>query len=279
MPTLEIYQEPRESGSSETTDTEGLNTAPREAQVRSPGVANATLEIEAKDTETNNAEFDNEGANKARNEVGQHEVETREEKGDERRTDEEQYQGWRGEIMTGGVRPTDEIVAAEEEGGKVEQEKAVEAGGGEEEVEETMDPSEILDNLSVALQAIKDSGTFATSGHFPSAPNPVLSIDGIGIVGLPLSSRDAEIIIAAATQAPFGHGERTVVNTDVRDTWELQPNQVRFLNPAWKDWIEKEVMAKAANDLGIANSAQTVKCELHKLLLHKEGGHFLPHKE
>lgn len=274
MPTIKIDQEPTKSGSPGTTDTGGLSTAPREAQVQSPGAANATPEIgakiEAKDIKTSNIGFDNEDANKAVL-VGQHEVENKEEKGGERRTDEGRYQGRRGEIMT-EVEPTDEVEAV---GEGESQEKTVE----EEEEEETMDPSEILDNLSAALQAIEDSGTFATSGHFSSAPNPVLSIDGIGIVGLPLSKRDAEIIIATATQAPFGHGERTVVNTDVRDTWELQPNQLQFLNPAWKDWIEKEVMAKAANDLGIANSAQTVKCELHKLLLYKEGGHFLPHKE
>lgn len=36
---------------------------------------------------------------------------------------------------------------------------------------------------------------------------------------------------------------------------------------------------KAVNDLGVADQAQTVKFELYKLLLYKEGRHILPHKE
>lgn len=57
------------------------------------------------------------------------------------------------------------------------------------EKEETMDPSEVSDNLSAVLQAIKGNGTFATSGHFSSTPNPALSINGTGVIGPPLSIR------------------------------------------------------------------------------------------
>lgn len=280
IPTPEATKADTESaefGNPGATNAKVLNAVPRETQAGNAEVVNAVFEIEAKkvevrDIEANNAEFNDEAANKVRNKVGQPEVENREEKVDERTTNEERDQEKREEGATGGAERAGVI----EGDGKENQEKAVE---DEAEEEETMDPSEISDNLSAALQAIEDCGTFATSGNFSSAPSPVLSIDSIGIVGLPLSNRDAETIIVTATQAPFGHGERTVVNTDVRDTWELQPNQIQFLNPAWKSWIEKEVLAKAAGDLGIVNTAETVKCELYKVLLYKEGGHFLPHKE
>lgn len=257
-----------------TKNTENLNPDPIDAQVKGSETANAVFEIETKnakasDTEVNSAEFESETADKVPDEIKQPDVENREERRDERRANEGRDQG----ITAGGIKQEAIFTKVSNEGNQ----RAVEVGTEEE--EETMDPSEISGNLSAALQAIKDNGTFATSGHFSSAPNPALSINGIGMIGLPLSDRDAEIIIAAGIQAPFGHGERTVVNKDVRDTWELQPDQLQFLNPAWKDWIERVVMVKVANDLGIADSAQTAKCELHKLLLYKEGGHFLPHKE
>lgn len=269
--------ESTEFGSSGIKNTENLNPVPIEAQVKGSETANAAFEIETKnaeasDTEVNSAELESETANKVPGEIRPPEVENREERRDERRANEGRDQE-EGGITAGGINLEAIFKKVSNEGNQ----GAVEVGTEEE--EETMDPSEISGNLSAALQAIKDNGTFATSGYFSSAPNPALSINGIGMIGLPLSNRDAETIIAAGIQAPFGHGERTVVNKDVRDTWELQPDQLQFLNPAWKDWIERVVMVKVANDLGIADSAQTAKCELHKLLLYKEGGHFLPHKE
>ena len=59
------------------------------------------------------------------------------------------------------------------------------------------------------------------------APNPGLHIDKLGTIGLPLGIRDAKAIISIAEQAPFGMGERTVVDTEVRDTWQLDGSQVR----------------------------------------------------
>lgn len=267
--------ESTEFGSSEIKITENLNPVSIEAQVKGSQTVNAVFEIETKnaeasDTQVNSAEFENETATKVPGEIRQPEVENRGERHDKRRTSEGRDQE-EGEITTGGIKQEAIFTKASNK----ENQEAMEV----EMEEESMDPSEISGNLSAALRVIKDNGTFATSGHFSSAPNPALSINGIGTIGLPLSNRDAEIIIAAGTQAPFGHGERTVVNKDIRDTWELQPNQLQFLNPAWTDWIEKEVMVKAANDLGIVDSAQTAKCELYKLLLYKEDGHFLPHKE
>ena len=58
------------------------------------------------------------------------------------------------------------------------------------------------------------------------APNPGLHIEKLGTIGLPLGTRDANAIISICEQAPFGQGERTVVDTEVRDTWQLDGSQV-----------------------------------------------------
>lgn len=232
-----------------------------------PGVVNGdaeTMETGTANTETRKIEAKNETGSKNRNEeAGQSGLEPKE-AGSEVESNNQQSEGQESENAVAGAKQEEEVVVGD--------------GGGEEE-EEMSDPSDIWEQLETCLGSIEDSGTFATSGVFPTAPIPVLSIEGIGIVGLPLSSRDAEAIVAVAAQAPFGHGERTVVDTNVRDTWELRPNQVQFLNPLWQNFIEEEVLVKAASDLGVSNAAQTVRCELHKVLLYKEGGHFLPHKE
>lgn len=71
-------------------------------------------------------------------------------------------------------------------------------------------------------------GSYSFHRSHPNAPNPGLFLlpNDIGGVGLPLSKRDAEAVKSGCRQAPFGKGERTVVDTTVRDTWEMDANQV-----------------------------------------------------
>ena len=47
-----------------------------------------------------------------------------------------------------------------------------------------------------------------------------------------MSERDARLIEAAATQAPSGKETETVVDTTVRDTFEINPDKFSFKNPA-----------------------------------------------
>lgn len=77
---------------------------------------------------------------------------------------------------------------------------------------------------------IAESFTGSHSFHqaYPNAPDPGLCLlaNDIGTVKLPLSTRDAELVRSGCRQAPFGQGERTIVDTTVRDTWEMDANQV-----------------------------------------------------
>ena len=72
-------------------------------------------------------------------------------------------------------------------------------------------------------------GSFSVYKTYGDAPNPSLCIQDVGIVGVPLSTRDAEAIKSKAEQAPFGMGERTIVDTEVRDTWEIDASMVNHL--------------------------------------------------
>lgn len=90
-------------------------------------------------------------------------------------------------------------------------------------------------------------------------------------MGLPLSDRDAKLLKDCARQAPFGKGEQTVVDTEVRDTWEIDPAKVSFTNPAWTSFVEKVVVSMVWEELGVAPYSTTPKCELYKLLLYETG--------
>ncbi|KZT09482.1 uncharacterized protein LAESUDRAFT_756442 [Laetiporus sulphureus 93-53] len=99
-------------------------------------------------------------------------------------------------------------------------------------------PSEyIRAELIDILSDLSFEGAFAFNRAYPDAPNPALRVEGLGTIGLPLSIRDAEAIKSKAEPAPFGMGERTVLDKSVRDTWEIDAKQIRFENPAWKTFL------------------------------------------
>ena len=123
---------------------------------------------------------------------------------------------------------------------------------------------------------------------YPDAPNPGLQVSDLGPIGLPLSAREAQVIKTRAEQAPFGMGERTVVDTSVRDTWQLDAEkvctptpsddiqdiehcvQVLVRNAAWRVWLQ-QVIIEVCNVLGVNYHASRPRCELYKLLLYETG--------
>ncbi|KIM42413.1 hypothetical protein M413DRAFT_44730, partial [Hebeloma cylindrosporum] len=86
-------------------------------------------------------------------------------------------------------------------------------------------------------------------------------------------------IISCAALAPFGHGERTVVDKDVRDTWEVEPSKLSFSNPEWEEFLTKTVCPEVCKSLGVPVGECPPKMELYKLLLYEQGSHFLPHQD
>jgi len=73
----------------------------------------------------------------------------------------------------------------------------------------------------------KLNGSYYHSKSHTSAPNPTMKLEGVGIVGLPLSEDAAKLLISKCKPAPFGKGERTIVDKKVRDTWEMDASKVR----------------------------------------------------
>lgn len=118
------------------------------------------------------------------------------------------------------------------------------------------------------------SGSFFHAGLLSSSPNPYLNITGLGIVGLPLSDRDAKAIIPCATLAPFGKGERTVVDKEVRDTWEIEPAKISFANPQWDRYVKDVVCVEVCKSLGVNLVHARPRMELYKMLLYEKGSQY-----
>ena len=120
-------------------------------------------------------------------------------------------------------------------------------------------------------------GSFAASGSLPDI-NPDLYVEGLGKIGLPLSERDAEALAHVCHEAPFGKGSETFVDTNVRETWQIDAHKVRFRNGKWAEQVNYAV-SKVIEGLGIVGAAATIRAELYKLLLYEPGALFDTHRE
>ena len=122
------------------------------------------------------------------------------------------------------------------------------------------------------LNSVTRPGSFANGGAF-QLPLPALKITGVdGVVRLPVSDAQAKAIIAVCSQAPYGRGEETIVDTSVRNTWQLDPAHFTIMNPEWNSAI-KSLAAVVERELG-CDPSLNVCCELHKFLLYEQGSFF-----
>ncbi|KAI0058503.1 hypothetical protein BV25DRAFT_1891156 [Artomyces pyxidatus] len=179
-----------------------------------------------------------------------------------------------------------------EEDDKVQAESIASADRSQDKRDIDMDTASALESevedlgkpIKDALQDAMDEGfdflgTYAVSTVYTSAHNPCLAIDGFGIVGLPLSVPEALRLRSVCNRAPFGKGQRTVIDTEVRDTWELDPSSIHFANPHWEPWVLDTVLRSVCTGLGVATNASLPRCELYKLLLYETGSHFHAHQD
>ncbi|MBF0393704.1 MAG: 2OG-Fe(II) oxygenase, partial [Alphaproteobacteria bacterium] len=134
--------------------------------------------------------------------------------------------------------------------------------------------SSLNTDLAAALSTVRRTAEFCVSGAADLAL-PALEVEGVGPVALPLLPIQAEQLVAAAERAPFGRGEKTVLDMTVRRTWQFDAGRVRLGGRSWARTLDA-VVARAAEGLGVEGP---VRADLHKLLLYAPGDFFVSHRD
>ncbi|KAF9879326.1 hypothetical protein CkaCkLH20_02869 [Colletotrichum karsti] len=129
------------------------------------------------------------------------------------------------------------------------------------------------EDLNEALNDIQSPGTFASLHPLKGPLDPQLFVPDVGAVTLPLREADARGLVEKARQAPYGKGSDTVVDTSVRNTWELDPSQFELRSPSWTT-VLRQLTTIVARDLGIN---APIVAELYKLLVYEKGAMFKAH--
>ncbi|HTU16775.1 MAG TPA: 2OG-Fe(II) oxygenase [Gemmataceae bacterium] len=133
----------------------------------------------------------------------------------------------------------------------------------------------VFEKLDQALRAIDRPGSFCVDGS-ARAVLPGLEVAEMGPIGLPLSEKQANELKKHSEQAPYGKGEETLIDTNVRRVWRLTSDRFALTNPDWETFLQK-VVKKVQKELGLER--QKLQSHLYDLLLYEPGSFFLPHRD
>jgi predicted 2-oxoglutarate/Fe(II)-dependent dioxygenase YbiX len=134
--------------------------------------------------------------------------------------------------------------------------------------------SSITTDLAELLSTIKRPGSFYATGTTEIFA-PQLEVEGVGPISLPLLPVQVEQLVAVAEQAPYGRGEETLVDPEVRRTWQINADKIRLKGRHWPQTLES-IVDRAAEGLGVTD---LVNAELYKLLVYEEGCFFVDHRD
>jgi len=128
--------------------------------------------------------------------------------------------------------------------------------------------------LDHILQGLQSPGNFYVTGTLELFP-PCLEVDQVGRISLPLLPTQAEQLIEVAERAPYGKGHETLVDTDVRRTWQINADKVKISGKYWQKNLA-DIVSQVKSGLGVDCD---ISAELYKLLVYDTGSFFVPHRD
>src|SRR6266567_3823627 len=129
--------------------------------------------------------------------------------------------------------------------------------------EGAMNASTTARRLSEAIGQATRSAKFCVAGCLPDV-EPGIEVDGLGAIKLPLKRATATRLVAHCRVAPYGKGTETLVDTKVRNTFELDPQKFR-LSQEWNAAVARAAHL-AAEQLGLPG--EQVEARPYKLLVY-----------
>ena len=111
-------------------------------------------------------------------------------------------------------------------------------------------------------------------------PNqPYLHVNNIGQLQLPLSETQAQALMNVCTQASYGLNQARITDTNIRDSFELDPSNFEIKHPDWQKKVN-ELAKSAVSELTRGESVDLeITAKLHKMYLYKTNGHFARHQD
>lgn len=129
--------------------------------------------------------------------------------------------------------------------------------------------------LEELLESVDRPGDFFTSGRL-FVPMPRLEVEDVGLLSFPVPDSQVRALVEAAERAPYGKGADTLVDTSVRDCWQIGAERVRLGGAAWNETFAA-ILGSVGTGLGCPS--ERLEARFYKLLVYEPGGFFAPHRD
>jgi len=126
------------------------------------------------------------------------------------------------------------------------------------------------------LRSLRSGGSFSTRRTAP-IHDLAIEVTGVGELGLPVTAAQAKELRLVARPAKYGHGDQTILDRRVRDTWEVPRSRVRIDKRRWNRTLHA-MLDTIRDDLGLPSESSLV-AQLHSMLLYEPGQFFAAHQD
>lgn len=130
--------------------------------------------------------------------------------------------------------------------------------------------------ISELMGSVPPTGSFAAR-RTGSAENLVIEVAGVGPIRLPVTPTQARRLCEVARPARYGLREQTLLDANVRDTWEVPRDRVTVDERQWRETLLPMLDILRA-ELGLAPDCE-LSAELHSMLVYESGQFFQRHQD
>lgn len=132
------------------------------------------------------------------------------------------------------------------------------------------------DQLAALLGEVPSPGSFSARRAAP-VDDLHLEVRGLGRLRLPVPQSQARQLCRLGRPARYGHGEQTLLDPRVRDTWEIPKSRVKIDKRRWNKTL-LPVLERLHTDLGLPPGGR-LTAEFHSMLVYAPGQFFAPHQD
>ena len=129
--------------------------------------------------------------------------------------------------------------------------------------------------LQGLIRSVERPGDYCTQGRLECAM-PRLEVQSAGTIAFPVQAAQIASLIEAADRAPYGKGPETILDTSVRNCWQIDASKFQVGGGRWDETFGS-ILDSVAKGLGLPR--ECVEAQPYKLLVYEQGGFFRPHRD
>jgi hypothetical protein len=122
--------------------------------------------------------------------------------------------------------------------------------------------SQELKPLEAVLSGVKQPGDFFVCCAI-EMPMPRVEVERAGTLSFPVPDAQIAALVRRAQRAPYGRGEETIVNTSIRNVWQIAPRKVEIGGKSWAANFENIHPAERIHRFRLRKER---RCHLHNMI-------------